>query len=88
MKKMILILLLSALWAMPACNNNNSSHVDEPVAIMADTLVGEPLYDTLNLDPVVLVKENSFIIIAKALCMRGGGGRYGVSRLLSCLRRT
>ena len=65
MKKMILILLLSALWAMPACNNNNSSHVDEPVAIMADTLVSEPLYDTLNLDPVVLVKENSFIVIAK-----------------------
>ena len=65
MKKMILILLLSALWAMPACHNNHGTPAVEPVAIMTDTLVSKPLYDTLNLDPVVLVKENSFIVIAK-----------------------
>lgn len=65
MKKMIFILLLSVLWALPACHNNSTSSVEEPVTIVADTIMNGPLYDTLNIDPEVLVKENSFIVIAK-----------------------
>lgn len=65
MKKMIFILLLSVLWAMPACHNNSTLSVEEPVTIVADTIMKGPLYDTLNIDPKVLVKENCFIVIAK-----------------------
>ena len=66
MKKMILAILLSMLWALPACHNNVATEsVDAPVAIMVDTLTARPLYDTVVIDPKVVVKENCFIVIAK-----------------------
>ena len=64
MKKMILFILLSALFAMPACHNASTA-TETPVQIEADTIVNTLLYDTLNIDPQVVVKENSFIVIAK-----------------------
>jgi hypothetical protein len=67
MKKMIFAILLSMLWAMPACNNNNDTTepADTPVAIVADTTTVSPLYDTVGIDPKVVAKENCFIVIAK-----------------------
>lgn len=65
-EKMILIFLLSVLWAMPACHNNGATTpVNEPVAIAADTTMVTYLYDTVGIDPKVVVKENCFIVIAK-----------------------
>ena len=64
MKKMILFILLSALWVMPACHNASTA-TETAVQIEADTVVNTMLYDTLNLDPQVVVKENTFIVIAK-----------------------
>lgn len=64
MKKMILFVLLSALWAMPACHNA-STPTETPVQIEADTVEITTFYDTLNIDPNVVAKENTFIVIAK-----------------------
>lgn len=64
MRKMLLFILLSALWAMPACHNASHS-METPARIEADTLTTTTLYDTLNLDPQVVVKENCFIVISK-----------------------
>ena len=61
---MILFILLSALWVMPACHNASTA-TETAVQIEADTVVNTMLYDTLNLDPQVVVKENTFIVIAK-----------------------
>ena len=64
MKKMILFILLSALFAMPACHNaSNTTETTAPVE--ADTVANGPLYDTLNIDPQVAVRENCFIVISK-----------------------
>ena len=64
MKKMILFILLSALWAMPACHNASTA-TETPAQIEADNIVSTTLYDTLNIDPDVVAKENTFIVIAK-----------------------
>lgn len=61
---MILFILLSALWVMPACHNASTA-TETAIQIQADTVVNTMLYDTLNLDPQVVVKENTFIVIAK-----------------------
>jgi len=61
---MILFILLSVLWVMPACHNASTA-TETAVQIEADTVVNTMLYDTLNLDPQVVVKENTFIVIAK-----------------------
>lgn len=64
MKNMILFILLSALWTMTACHNMPDT--TEPlVQIEADTMVSTTLYDTLNMDPEVAVKGNTFIVISK-----------------------
>lgn len=52
------------LWVMPACHNG-AKPVEQPVAIVADTTVRGPLYDTAGVDPKVTVRENCFIVIAK-----------------------
>lgn len=61
---MFLLLLLSALWAMPACHNASTT-TETLVQIEADTIVSTLFYDTLNIDPNVVAKENCFIVIAK-----------------------
>ena len=61
---MILFILLSALWAMPACHNASTA-TEAPVQIEADTVEITTFYDTLNIDPNVVAKENTFIVIAK-----------------------
>ena len=53
-KMMFLLLLLSALWAMPACHNNSIKATETPVEVMIDTTISTSLYDTLNLDPEVV----------------------------------
>lgn len=66
MKKMTLILfILSALWAMPSCHNNTTDAMAAPVESTADSTTTTSLYDTLNLDPQVAVKEHCFIVINK-----------------------
>lgn len=60
-----LLLLLSALWAMPACHNNSINATETPTEVVTDTTTSTPIYDTLNLDPEVVVKENCFIVISK-----------------------
>lgn len=60
----MLLILLSALWAMPACHNHPSPETPVKVEV-ADTIVSTTLYDTLNLTPEVVVKENCFIVISK-----------------------
>jgi len=64
MKKMILFILLSALFAMPACHNASKT-TEIFVQVEDDTIVSTMLYDTLNIDPNVVTKANSFIVIAK-----------------------
>ena len=64
MKKMILFILLSALWVMPACHN--ASHPTETaVQIEVDSISSNTLYDTININPDVVDKKNCFIVIAK-----------------------
>ena len=71
MRKMSLFILLSALWFMPACHN--PAPTETPVKVVEtdtiDTIVGTTttLYDTLNIDSEVVVKENCFIVISKQL---------------------
>lgn len=61
---MILFILLSALWAMPACHNASTA-TKTPVQIEADTVEITTFYDTLNIAPDVVAKKNCFIVIAK-----------------------
>lgn len=61
---MILFILLSALWAMPACHNASTA-TETPVQIEADTVEITTFYDTLNIAPDVVDKKNCFIVIAK-----------------------
>ena len=64
MKKMTLIVLLSLLWAIPACHNAEKQTIPtEKTAV--DTLVCTTIYDTVNIDPNMVVKENGFIVISK-----------------------
>ena len=64
MKKMSLFILLLTLWAMPACHNASNS-TETTTQIESDTIPNTTLYDTLNIDPQVIVKANSFIVISK-----------------------
>ena len=61
---MMLFILLSALWAMPACHNASTT-TETPVQIEADTVEITTFYDTLNIAPDVVAKKNCFIVIAK-----------------------
>ena len=64
MKKMTLIILLSLLWAMPACHNAEKQTISTE-KIATDTVVCPTIYDTINVDPNMVVKENGFIVISK-----------------------
>lgn len=65
MRKMFLFILLSALWAMPACHNHTPLETVTTAPAVLDTVMINTLYDTLNIDPEVAVKENCFIVISK-----------------------
>ena len=64
MKKMTLIILLSLLWAMPACHNAEKQTISTE-KIATDTVVCPTIYDTINVDSNMVVKENGFIVISK-----------------------
>ena len=64
MKKMNLFILLLTLWTLPACHNATHPK-DAVVQVRTDTVPSTTIYDTLNIDPQVVVKANSFIVISK-----------------------